>query len=468
MHDAARAIGVIGAGPSGLAAVKNLAARGLPVIGFEREDDVGGNWYYGRRSSSVYDSTHLISSKRMTEYPDFPMPKAFPPYPSHAQALSYLRDYAAHFRLYDHIQFNVTVERAEPCTDGGWLVTLSNRPEPLKLGALIVANGHHWDPLWPRFEGEFAGQILHARDYKSSDVLRDKRVLVVGAGNSGCDIAVEAALHARSATLSLRRGYHFLPKFLLGTPVDSGGEWLRRHGVPWWAVRRLTSWLVHVALGPPERYGLPKPQHALFAAHPIVNSQMLYYVGHGRIQVRPDIESLDGPDVRFQDGRREPFDLIVCATGYRIRFPFLDEGLICDDQGRSRLFLHAFHPTRDDLFVAGMIQPNSGLWSLADWQTRVMAAYLQLERAAPGSAEWFRQLKASPNPDLSHGLPYIDSPRHGIEVEYYSYRKRLQQLLRKLESSLPRLTPVAGKADARTPDAAFESSVVPAWSPSEA
>ncbi|MEX2172802.1 MAG: NAD(P)-binding domain-containing protein [Pirellulaceae bacterium] len=431
---------ILGAGASGLAVAKNFAQRGLSVEVLESEDDVGGNWYYGRRCSSVYASTHLISSKRMTQFADFPMPKEYPPYPSHRQALDYLRDYGRHFGLYDHIRFGQSVTRVEQQAASSpagstpnWLVTTADGQSRQYRG-LVVANGHHSQPRWPDVPGEFSGQQIHAHDYKTPDILAGKRVLVVGAGNSGCDIAVEAAQHAAAVFHSIRRGYHFLPKFLLGTPIDAGGEWFNRWRFPRWAQRWITGWLSHVALGPPERYGLPRPDHRLFETHPIVNSQLLYFVGHGKIQICPAIERLCGDSVRFADGREEPIDLIVFATGYEVSLPFLDRELIFDESGRPRLFLNAFHPQLDNLFVAGLIQPNSGSWALVDWQARLMAAFVVAQKHDPPRAAWFRRLKAAGHDDLSGGIRYVRSERHQLEVEYFSYRQRLQRLVRKMES----------------------------------
>jgi cation diffusion facilitator CzcD-associated flavoprotein CzcO len=436
---------VIGAGPSGLAALKNFLQRGIPVVAWEREDDVGGNWYYGKSSSSVYQSTHLISSKRMTEFPDFPMPKEYPPYPSHSQACEYLRHYARHFGLYDHIRFRTSVVRVEPAAGEGWMVTADDGQGPRCFRGVVVANGHHWDPRWPELRGKFSGRMLHSRDYKTPDILTGQRVLVIGAGNSGCDIAVEAAQHAATTYLSLRRGYHFLPKFLLGTPIDSGGEWLRRRGVPLWLIRLWTQLLTKVALGSPERYGLPRPDHRLFQTHPIVNSQLLYQVGHGRIQVTPAVEELRGDRVCLADGRQIEVDTIVCATGYRVSFPFLAPGIVDDQEAGRDLYLQAFHRSHDDLFVAGLIQPNSGLWPLADYQSQVMAAFVAAQESSPRTANWFRGLKSAGNPDLGHGLRFDHSPRHQIEVEYYSYRERLKKILARFERDLP-ATPIPSLA----------------------
>jgi cation diffusion facilitator CzcD-associated flavoprotein CzcO len=438
--DACDKICVLGGGPSGLVVAKTLLEQGIACEILEREDDVGGTWYYGRPGSSVYASTHLISSKRMTEFSDFPMPKEYPPYPSHEQALAYIRDYARHFGLYDHLQTNTTVVRVAAAEDlrtkadgdsPPWRVTTADGQERVYRG-LVIANGHHWDPLWPEVAGEFSGEQIHAHDYKTPGQIAGKRVLVVGGGNSGCDIAVEAAQHARAVFHSLRRGYHFLPKFLLGTPIDSGGEWLSRWHVPHTIQRWITGWLAYVALGPPERYGLPRPDHRLFEAHPIVNSQLLYFVGHGKIQVRPAIDRLSGDRVRFVDGREEQIDTIVYATGYRVSFPFADRELLFDDAGKPRLFLNVFHPQYDNLFVAGLVQPNSGIWPIIEWQARLIAAYVAAQEKIPAQADWFRQLKAAGPDNLTAGRRYLASPRHLLEVPYFAYRRRLEKLVRKL------------------------------------
>lgn len=435
---------IIGAGPCGLTAAKNLRAAGIACEVFEREDDVGGNWYYGRPSSSVYASTHMISSKRLTEYTDFPMPKAYPPYPSHAQALAYLRDYARHFGLYESITFGTSVVRAEPLRIG-WRITLSTG-ETRDFAGLVVANGHHWDPLLPELPGNFTGEVLHAHNYKTPEVLFGKRVLVIGAGNSGCDLAVEAGQFAAATFHSFRRGYHFLPKFLYGAPVDLCAQTAHRWWLPKWIKRQITKRALRIAVGSPERFGLPRPDHDLFETHPIINSRLLDAVGHGKVSVVPAIEKVAGDRVRFQDGREESIDLILCATGYKLSFPFLDSSLILNERGRPKLYLNAFHPERDDLFVIGMIQPNGGIWRLADYQAQLMAAYLRACDSQPAKAATFRRLKAQCVEDLSGGTRYVESPRHVLEVDYFAYGDRLRKLLRQFSARRPLGAPPGGGA----------------------
>jgi cation diffusion facilitator CzcD-associated flavoprotein CzcO len=464
---------IIGAGSSGLAAAKNFLQARIPFDCLEREDDLGGNWNFGKPHSSVYASTHLISSKPLTEYTDFPMPEEWPAYPSHEQALEYFRNYARHFGLCAHIQFNTAVRRVEPLDRepsdslppegrvgegghpgyqlqpppltpplqgegagspkyGGWLVHLANG-ETRRYRGIVIANGHNWDPRWPEYPGAFTGETLHSSQYKTPDMLRGQRVLVVGAGNSGCDIAAEAAVHAKSALLSMRRAYPILPKFFRGRPIDQCGElvlWLR---LPLWA-RRLTGAMVsHLVLGPAWRTGVPKPDHRLFESHPIINSQIHHHVGHGNLALRPDVERLDGRRVQFVDGREDEVDLIIYATGFKVTIPFIDQELLNWRDGAPRLFLNVFHPRRDDLFVIGLIQPGSGQWGLVDYQSQLVARYVTTRDVGTSRAAWFHTQKASAALNLANGVDYLKTPRHALEVDYYSYRQRLKRLIARFE-----------------------------------
>ncbi|HYF65339.1 MAG TPA: NAD(P)-binding domain-containing protein, partial [Herpetosiphonaceae bacterium] len=300
---------VVGAGSSGLTAAKNLDQLGVACDVIEREDDVGGNWYYGKPNSSVYKSTHLISSKPGTEYVDFPMPAEYPDYPSHWQVFEYLKSYARAFDLYRLIQFNTSVERIERAGDC-WDVTLDTG-ETRRYGGVVIANGHNWDPKYPEYPGQFSGLCFHSATYKTADTLVDKRVLVVGAGNSGCDIAVESAQNARATFHSTRRGYYYAPKFVLGMPADQIAERGLRLRLPLAVRRAFNVALIKLILGDPTKYGLPKPDHKFYETHPIVNSQMLYYVGHGEIKPKPDVRELRGDRVLFADGSEEQIDVLI-------------------------------------------------------------------------------------------------------------------------------------------------------------
>jgi cation diffusion facilitator CzcD-associated flavoprotein CzcO len=273
---------------------------------------------------------------------------------------------------------------------------------------------------------------LHSAEYKTPDVLAGKRVLVIGAGNSGCDIAVEAAQHAAATFHSVRRGYHYLPKFLLGKPIDQCGERLLNWRFPLWLRRAITRVLVRLALGPAWRVGLQAPDHKLFETHPIINSQLYYYLGHGRISPKPDVAELLPGGVRFVDGSEEQLDVIIYATGFKISFPFIDAQHLNVQDGRPNLYLNVFHPTDHTLFVAGLIQPDSGQWGLVDLQARLIAQVLRLEGDDPAAYAQFCRQKCQPGPDLAAGISYINSTRHLLEVEHHSYRRRLEKMIVRL------------------------------------
>lgn len=339
---------IIGAGFSGLGVMAAFRRAGIPFDAFEAEADLGGNWRHG-----VYETVHLISSRRTTAYADFPMPEEWPDFPGAAQMLAYLRAYADRWQLRPHIRFGARVTRVARAADG-FDVTVGGGP-PQRYRGVVVCNGHHWDARLPRWPGRFDGEILHSKQYKRPAQLEGKRVLVVGGGNSACDIAVEAARFAQSAHISLRRGYWFLPKTMLGIPTI---ELIK----PWMPValqRVMMRGLLRIIVGRYEQYGLPRPDHELFEHHPTVNSELLYFLRHGRIAARPDVTALHGREVEFADGRREPFDLIVCATGYEVSFPFLDPGLLRWKDGMPQLIGPA-SPDHAGLYVFGLGQPRYG------------------------------------------------------------------------------------------------------------
>jgi len=414
-------IAVIGAGASGLVAAKKLLDQGLTPVVYEENAALGGNWRFGAPGSAVYRSTHLISSKRMTEFRDFPLPADWPPYIGHAQALAYLERYAERFGLLPHIRFGTRVVRATPSAQAGWRIETADGGSA-EYGALVVASGHHRDPLLPTWPGTFAGTLLHSHAYREPEPFRGQRVLVVGAGNSGCDIAVELAAVAARVLHSTRRGYWYIPKFLFGQPADVVAHRVRRLGLPPRLSQLVSRLSIELVLGRPERFGLPRPDHALFETHPVVNSQLYYAIGHGRVTPKADVAGFSGNEVRFADGSSEEVDTVIAATGYRLSFPFLaDEDLNLKD-GLPVLYKNVFHPHLPDLFFVGLIQPNSGLWFLAELQAELVARAL----AAPAP----RLAAAIEDRQATGYFHYLKSPRHHLEVDYHRYARDLKRLLR--------------------------------------
>ncbi len=419
---------IIGAGSSGLTAGKNLKQLGVPFEIIERADDLGGLWNYNNPESSVYRSTHLISSKPLTEFTDFPLPETYPDYPGHRQVYEYFQAYASKFGLREKIKFNTSVEKVQR-ENGEWAVTFAGGDKQNYRG-LIIANGHLRDPRFPDYPGAFAGEVLHSKQYKTPDILRDKRVLVVGAGNSGCDIAVEAAQNAARTFHSVRRGYHYIPKFMFAKPSDQIGEALLKLRIPLFMRRAINTTVLRLIYGQPHHFGLQKPDHKLFESHPIINSQIYYYLGHGDIEPKPDIAALQGKSIAFKDGSEEEIDLIIYATGYNISFPFIDTKHLNWNENHPKLFMNVFHPEYDNLFVAGMIQPDSGQWGLVDYQAQLIARFIDAQHNNQPIARRFTKLKSNTTTRKGTGIRYLKSYRHAIEVEHFSYRRDLKKLIK--------------------------------------
>ena len=462
---------VIGAGPSGLAALKNLRAAGLAAECLERESDVGGNWCFGSPTSRVFASTRLISSKSLTQFLDHPMPRAFPAYPDHRQCLDYLRSYVRRFDLAPHIRLGTAVERVEPAEGGGWLVHAGGTAR--HHAGVVIANGHNHVPRWPAIPGTCSGTLLHAADYKSPAqpvTLAGRSVLVIGGGNSGCDIAVEVSRHAARAVHSTRRGYHVVPREVLGRPVDLRGERLLKMGVPLWLRRLVSLRAIDRTIGRPRRHGLPEPDHRLWETHPVINSELYERIDAGALGVAGDVAAFDGDTVVFTDGHREAFDVVICATGYRVALPFIDARLLGADEpdGLPRLFLNLLHPARDDIAVVGLIQPDSGQWGITDLQSRLVARMAVAARENPRAAAWLyarRQRPADAPP-----MRYVDSPRHALEVEHFTYRRRLERLVAGMDRRLRRavasqptvhLSARTAAGDSRPPERSTISATAP-------
>lgn len=441
VYDRGGTVCVIGAGASGLTAIKNLTEHGFGVDCYERETDVGGAWNWRHDRSPVYASTHLISSRPLTQYPDFPMPDAWPDYPHHRQLLSYLERYADHFDLRQHIWFGTEVVRVEPADGDRWDVTTRSTggygAERIhRYAAVVVANGHNWSPNLPEYEGldEFRGEVMHASAYQDATQLRGRRVLVVGAGNTGCDIAVEAAQQAAACWHSTRRGYWYAPKYVLGRPADQ----VNARVLAWRLPLRLRQWLFHrtlrLTVGDLTRFGLPRPDHRVFETHPIANSQLVYYVGHGAITPVPDIARFRSYSVELRDGREIEPELVVFATGYLPRFEFLAPELLGTDRsGRPTLFLNAFPRRYPTLAVAGLLQSDAGLFPLVHWQTVAIARWLRLRTAAPERAAAFTARVEAEAGNRWQPARVKESSRHWFEVGHVDYLRALQRTLDELE-----------------------------------
>ncbi len=361
---------IIGAGPVGLSAARALKDKGIAYDQFDSGTAVGGNWRDG-----VYKTAHIISSKKTTEFPDFPMPSDYPDFPSAAQMLAYLNSYAEHYNLLPNIQFNKTVEMVSPLTDDSYELRFADGTTAVYEG-VIACNGHHWHRRFPKYEGQFTGELIHSKDYKDPDQIRGKRVLVIGGGNSACDITAEAARVGASAHMSLRRGYWFMPKTFYGVPTSE----LLTTKLPVWMQRIYLRMLLRIVVGDYRTYGLMKPDHKIFEHHPTINTEVLHYLKHGRIIPHPDVKRFDGKRVEFVDGKSEEFDSIVCGTGFYLSLPFLAPGIVETSGSIANVRWGMVAPKHKNIYIYGWGQVRYGFGPLLTPGSEILADLIILQR----------------------------------------------------------------------------------------
>ncbi|NXI21662.1 FMO1 monooxygenase, partial [Sterrhoptilus dennistouni] len=382
-------VAVVGAGVSGLAATKCCLDEGLEPVCFERSQDIGGLWRYTEHIEagrpSLYPSVISNTSKEMSAFSDFPFPEHFPVFLPNALLLDYLRRFAERFGLREHISFGTTVvsirKHPEFATTGQWSVVTETGGKQTShvFDAVMVCSGNFSEPFLPlqSFPGmeRFRGQYFHSRQYKNPDVFQGKRVLVVGMGNSGVDIAVEASRVAAKVTISTTRG-----AWLLSRVFERGYPWdmilntrfmtLIKTNLPaplsWWLVNyKANQWFNH------ENYGL-QPDKRYFLV-PLLNDDLPSYILTGRITIKPGVKEFKDNSVLFHNcPEEEPIDIVVFSTGYIVSFPFLEESVVRVENKHASLYKYVF-PTylqKPTLAVLGLIRPFGAIMPVAEMQAR--------------------------------------------------------------------------------------------------
>ncbi|XP_034780333.2 flavin-containing monooxygenase 5-like [Acipenser ruthenus] len=438
-----RRIAVIGAGATGLTCIKSCLDERLEPVCFERSKDIGGLWRFKEEAeaerASIYRSVIINTSKEMMCYSDFPVPDHFPNYMHNSRILEYFRMYAQHFDLMRHVRFQTAVRSVKKRPDfsrsGQWevvSVSSAGQEQSETFDGVMVCTGHHTHPHMPLhdFPGieKFGGQYFHSRDYKSPQEFQGKRVLVIGIGNSGSDIAVEMSGVAEQVFLSTRRGSWVLNRVSdNGFPVDMMygtrvmallWKYLPFSLLNWIGERKINTRFDH------SLYGL-QPEHRLFSQHPTVNDDLPNRILSGRVQVKPNVSEFRSASVVFQDGSVEDrIDVVVFATGYTFSFPFLDDSVLAVADNQVSLYKYVFPPAleRPTLAVIGLIQPVGAIMPISElqarWATRVFAELqkLPLEKT---------MLKDIENKKKAMAKRYVLSQRHTIQVDYIRYMDEL-------------------------------------------
>jgi dimethylaniline monooxygenase (N-oxide forming) len=438
-------VAVIGAGSSGLAVVKALRDHEIAVDCFERGSDVGGLWRYENDNglSGAYASLRTNASRLRMQYASFPMPAWSGDFPHHSEMAAYLGAYADAFGLRPLIRFGATVERLEPASDGGWSLTLDNDSRR-SYRAVVVATGVHWSLRLPTNPGSFDGGVSHAHDYRLPAPFAGLRVLVVGAGPSAGEIAVEVSTVAQRTVMSVRRGAHVIPRWLGGRPFDAGDvEPLNR--LPWRLLNRKYRRRVARETGPvPASW--PLPAHRFLEEIPIVSSDLLPAVRRGHVLVRPAIERLNGDRVRFVDGTEERVDHIIYATGYRIGLPFVSSSLVSAEGRKLPLYRRIVPPQIEGLFFAGFVDTPGGLLPVVEAQGEWIAAVLTGQLRLPPPTRMRRAIERAERRTRQR-FPK-ESP-YSIRCDPHAYRRLLESDLRRARRRACCVRTASGKRNRR-------------------
>ncbi|NXO81334.1 FMO4 monooxygenase, partial [Sitta europaea] len=435
-----RRVAVIGAGAGGLASVKSCLDEGLEPTCFESSEDIGGVWRYTDSTDSgrisVYRSVITNTSKEMSCFSDFPFPEDFPNYLPHRLLLEYLRMYAQHFNLLQHIRFQTTVlsvrKRPDFSTSGQWEVVTETGGvrESHVFDAVMVCIGHYQEPYlplasFPGIESRFQGQCLHSWEYRDVQAFRGKRVLVVGIGNTGGDLSVELSRVAAKVFLSTRSNTWVISRISKhGFPFDVVGTTRFNHLVEWLLpsalsrrirFRKFNSWFDHT------NYGLASSKSSKFKL--IVNEELPSCLLSGMVVLKPNVKEFTESSAVFQDGTTEEnIDVVLFATGYNFSFPFLEESVRSAIDDNRSLYKCVFPPQleKPTLAIIGLIQLTGSIMAGSEMQARwVTGVFAGWNKLPPPSRMMAEVLKMKPSDKRN------PPERENLKMSYISYMDKI-------------------------------------------
>ena len=411
---------VIGAGAGGLCAAKNLLANGIDVAIFEVGSHIGGLWVYENDSglSPAYNSLHINSEARVSSFGDFPFPPGISLYPDHREMAQYFRAYADRFGLTGRIRFGSRLTAIEPVAGRFTLRFEDGHADT--FDGVVVATGHQSVPRDPAEMAAYTGEYLHAHAYRTPGRFAGKRVLVIGPGNSGVDIAADICTVTARTVLCARSPVLIMPRMMFGVPNSRTLVKIEKPWVPWRIRVRARALLTRMFHGRMEQWGFRTPKGR---THPISHPTLISHIAWQRIAVKPGMKAVSGTEVGFVDGSTETFDAVIAATGYRTTFPYLSPELSPLDGHRLRLYNRVAHPTAAGLFFIGFFDVSGGSnIRMMDDQAEYIAAAASGRLRLPDQAN----MQAAIAADFAWAeKQFPDSPRYGLELDPFRYRKLL-------------------------------------------
>lgn len=442
-------VAVIGAGASGLTAIKACLEEGLDVVCYERTDVLAGLWRYTetveRGRACVMRSTVVNSSKEMSAFSDYPPDARLPNYMHNSLMTRYIEDYGRQSGAVDRVLLRHEVAEVKPATADchRWML----RVRRLDAGdefveerdAVMVCTGHHAFPLWPRFKGlgdehgegrVFEGRVMHAQDYRKPRGFEDRKVLILGVGNSAGDLAVELGGVAEQVWLSTRRGSWVIGRVgPRGRPFDATYTTrllnLALHVLPYEVACLICESAINQRFDH-AAYGL-KPKHRIFGQHPMVNDALPNRILSGTVRIKGQVKEFTKNGVLFEDdpAGTEPLHLddVILATGYRVSFPYLAPGVLdLSEDNHVGVYRLVFPPDKPGLALIGLAQPIGALLPLSELQSRWAARVFAGEATLPSPDDMWRQVNEYQERVRRR---YYQEPRHTIQVDWIDYMDEL-------------------------------------------
>lgn len=445
-----KSIGIVGAGAAGICGARHMMAQGFDVTLYEIGSHVGGMWVYmnDNNRSSAYKTLHINTARDLTAFEDFAFDRDVQPFPDHWDMAKYLRDYADHFGVTQHVRFQTPVRDVRPADDYAaerprWIVETASG-ETVEHDTVIIATGHLTKPLEvPMFRDDFEGEYLHSHHYKEPARYVDKRVCVVGVGNSGLDIASDICTTAERTVLVGRTTPLVIPKLIFGRPFWDAAKPFYKPWIPAALRDRILRFLIWVVHGPMTGLGFGTQTKKVHASS---NANIINHIRYRRVAVKSGIDRIDGKTLTFADGSSDEFDTLIAATGYLIDLDFLKPDIVEIRNNSLELYNRIVPPDWRGLYFLAFFNSDTALNWICNAQAKWIAEFETGRAALPSNSDMLHEIAARRD-WLTRN--FEDTPRHQIDVEHLTYFQELKKSLKACSRyAAHQVRPAGASADA--------------------